>query len=72
VARAFSNGDDLELTLYPGKAAGPQTIKIERLSRDRRYTVSGATTDTLVADASGAANVIVNLNGRTPIRISPA
>ena len=71
VARAFSRGEDLDLTLYPGKSAGPQTIKVERLQRDRRYAVTGATTDTIVADGNGTAQLTVNLSGRTPVHMTP-
>ncbi len=72
VARAFSHGEDLELTLYPGKSAGLQPLRIERLHPNRRYTVTGAATDTLVADASGMARASVVLNARSPVRIAPA
>ncbi len=72
VARAFSHGEDLELTLYPGKSAGPQTIKVERLQRNRRYLVTGAIADAIVADANGAASFAVNLNGRSAVRLTPA
>jgi hypothetical protein len=72
VARAFSRGEDLELTLYPGKSDGQQSLKVERLQPNRRYMVSGAACDTLVADSSGSASLTVRLSGRSPVRITPA
>ncbi len=74
VARAFSHSEDLELTLYPGKSPGRQTIKVERLQRHRRYAVTGSNTgtETVVADGEGAASLVVNLHERTPVRLTPA
>ncbi len=72
VARAFSRGDDLDLTLYPGKSNGPQPIQVERLQPNRRYAVIGATTPVVVADANGNATLAVDLNGRTSVNIGPA
>lgn len=71
VARAFSRGEDLELTLYPGKLPGKQSLKIERLQINRPYAVTGATTDTIVADGNGVAKIDVDLNGRTPVNVKP-
>ena len=71
VARAFSRGDDLDLALYPGKSPGRQSLKIERLQINRRYAVTGAATDTIVADSNGTAQLDVDLNGRTPVSIKP-
>lgn len=71
VARAFSRGDDLDLALYPGKSPGRQSLKIERLQINRRYAVTGAATDTVVADSNGIASIDVDLNGRTPVSIKP-
>lgn len=74
VAKAFSNGDDLQLVLYPGKAAGQQTIRIERLRPDTEYTAQGAdvSTPTVKADPAGKLDLVVALSGRTAITLSPA
>jgi hypothetical protein len=72
VARAFSNGDDLELVLYPGANSGPQNIRIERLRPGSKYAMRNGTEHAFTADNNGAASLSVELNGRTPIHIVPA
>jgi hypothetical protein len=70
VARAHSQGDDLDLVLYPGAQPGPRTLRIERLRPGARYTMAGAREGILGADESGAASVEIDLRGRTPLRIA--
>lgn len=72
VSKAFSHGDDLELVLYPGRGAGAQRLGLERLQPNATYAVTGATVNTLVADAQGKATLSVELNGRTPVHLKPA
>lgn len=71
VARATSNGDDLHLVLRPGRESSVEVLRLARLQPVRRYRVSGATTDALVADAGGRARVSVVLNGRSEVRLEP-
>ena len=73
VAKAFSNGEDLNLVLYAGLPKKPQqTIGLSRLQAGRRYTVRGVPgTDAVTADASGNASLAVELKGRTEIVLSP-
>lgn len=72
VARAFSDGDDLQLVLYPGGTQRRQMLGLERLRPDTRYRVEGAVTEQIIADASGRANLSVDLEGRTPVNVLPA
>jgi hypothetical protein len=72
VARAFSNGDDLELVLYPGANPGRQDIRVERLRPGSKYAMRNGSEHTFTADNNGAASLSVELNGRTPIHIVPA
>jgi hypothetical protein len=73
VAKAFSRGADLELVLFPGKGAGPQLVKIERLAPYGHYTVRSAQGDAaLQADSDGVAQLTVQLDGRTAVTIQPA
>ncbi|HUA35514.1 MAG TPA: hypothetical protein VMA09_18030 [Candidatus Binataceae bacterium] len=72
VARAFSNGDDLDLVLYPGMSDSSQNIRIERLRAGANYVMRNGTEHQFQADDSGAALLTVDLKGRTPIRIIPA
>jgi hypothetical protein len=74
VARAMSmHGDDLELVLYNGAAAGHQRLTLERLRPRTAYIVKGDGIDMeLTADSSGYASLVVHLDGRTALRIAPA
>jgi hypothetical protein len=72
VARAFSAGENLELVLYPGAAAGVQRLGVERLKPRAIYQVRGASEQRLVADANGSAWLDVALRGRTALEIVPA
>ena len=60
VGRAFSNGDDLELVLYPGTSEGPQQLRIERLRPGARYAMRNGSDHPFVADNSGAADLSVS------------
>lgn len=71
VAKAYSHGDDLDLVLHNGRAAGPQRIGLARLQPGREYRVSGAAAQQFHADGAGCANLEVVLDGRTELRIEP-
>ncbi|MFD1189552.1 linalool dehydratase/isomerase domain-containing protein [Phenylobacterium conjunctum] len=72
VARAFSHGEDLELTLYPGAGDGAQALGLARLTPGAAYAVTGATPARIVAGADGMADLSVTLSGRTEVRVTPA
>jgi hypothetical protein len=70
VAKAFSRGDDLDLVLYPGAGSGPQKIGIERLKPGATYELRAAQQTTrFQADDRGAASLVVELSGRTPLQV---
>jgi hypothetical protein len=71
VARAISDGEDLSLVLYPGAAQGVVSVRIERLLPAGRYLIESDHPGTVSADATGALELQINLQGRTPIRIVP-
>jgi hypothetical protein len=71
VARAFSDGEDLSLVLYPGGAPGRQTIKVERLRPGRRYNVRGASVSEFSANPEGTMDLELILDGRVQVSISP-
>lgn len=72
VAKAFSHGEDLELVLYPGEAAGPQRIKLERLKPQGNYRLTTPTGETTFdADNQGFYELDANIEGRTPLTIRP-
>jgi hypothetical protein len=69
VARAHSLGGDLELVLYPGVQPGPQRLRLERLRPGALYALNGARENVCRADDTGAASIVVDLQGRTPVHI---
>jgi Linalool dehydratase/isomerase len=69
VARAISDGNGLDLVLYPGAASGPQKIVIERLKPGANYELRGAREATFRADDRGVASFEVELRGRTPLHL---
>lgn len=71
VAKAFSNGTDLELVLYPGSGQGERALRIGRLDAGRPYRVR-QTGETLVADEDGRIVLGVHLSGRTPVTLEAA
>ncbi|HSD09402.1 MAG TPA: hypothetical protein VLF14_00330 [Candidatus Binatia bacterium] len=71
VARAFSDGADLDLVLYPGAANGTQKIAIARLRPGAAYELHGAREMTFQADDRGVASLEVELRGRTPLHVVP-
>jgi hypothetical protein len=72
VARAWSDGERLQLVLHPGSAPGVQRLGLARLRPGGAYQVRGAVSQRLVADAEGAAAIDVALMGRTALEIAPA
>ena len=68
VARAVSDGNDLDLVLYNGSEPDEQTLTIERLQPNSSYSVEGASIDTCVSDENGRLKIAVYLSGRTPVR----
>lgn len=72
VARAFSDGNDLELVLYPGAAPGVQDIRVERLRPGAKYLMRNGTERSFTADQGGATSLSVELHGRTPVHIVPS
>ncbi len=72
VARAFSNGEDLELVLYPGANPGAQNIRLERLRPGANYVMRNGTEHRFTADNSGAADLQIELRDRTRAHITPA
>jgi hypothetical protein len=72
VARACSNGENLELVLYPGAAPGVQRLGFERLRPGASYQVRGASSARLIADSDGKSELDVVLHGRTALEVAPA
>jgi hypothetical protein len=71
VAHAFSDGEDLSLVLYPGGAAGAQTLQFGRLRPGCIYNIRGAAVERVTAAYDGSAEVSAVLDGRTEVRIAP-
>lgn len=71
VAKAFSDGTDLQLVLHPGRAAGPQRLTVERLAPDADY-VAEPQGVMIRADAAGIAHFDLIVDGRTETRLRRA
>ena len=69
VARAISDGQDLDLVLYNGGAPGTQRLKIERLQPSTRYRLEGALMAQVSSAGDGSLSLDVPLDGRTPLRL---
>ncbi|MEJ7716664.1 MAG: hypothetical protein WKF31_01390 [Thermoleophilaceae bacterium] len=72
VARAVSDGHDLDLVLRPGDGPRRVALGVERLVPGRSYAVEGlGPTDRVVADDRGGAVLEVDLAGRVEVRLRP-
>ena len=70
VAKAYSHdGVGLDLVLYDGKGAGKQTLGLERLKANGKYTIGK---QAFTADGEGNARIEVELDGRTQLTVAPA
>jgi hypothetical protein len=72
VGRAYSNGDDLEMVLYPGTPKRSHQVRIERLRPGAKYAMRNGSEHAFTADSSGAAALPIELEGRTRVHIVPA
>lgn len=73
VAKAVSDGKNLELVLLPGMAdgSGVQTrLGFSRLRPGARYLLQGQADAAVMADTEGCAELAVTLSGRTEIRLA--
>ncbi|MEQ8659388.1 MAG: hypothetical protein RLW62_01085, partial [Gammaproteobacteria bacterium] len=52
VAKATSDGEDLDLVLYPGRGDGPQAIGFARLQPGRHYALDGPATRAVPASSA--------------------
>ena len=70
VARAYSNGRDLELVLHPGVRPGERhELGLSRLRPDARYWIEGGVAKEVVADPAGNARIEIVLDGRTDVKL---
>lgn len=69
VAKAVTDGTALDLVLRPGAGPTRTSLHLARLVPGRTYTVTGALTDTVVADPQGRATIGVDLGDRLEVRV---
>jgi hypothetical protein len=72
VARAVTDGRRLDAVFQPGADTGTFEISLAQLKPGLRYTVVGATSDSVTAGPDGKAELTVNLEGRLEFNIVPA
>lgn len=72
VARAWSDGRNLDAVFMPGTGGGRFAIPLSQLEPGRRYALSGACEDMLVADAQGQGTFTIDLRQRLSITVTPA
>ncbi|MBX7435118.1 hypothetical protein JDV09_23900 [Mycobacterium sp. Y57] len=71
VARALTDGSDLDLVLYPGTGPHRARLGIARLQPNRTHRVGGAVEPTVTADERGLGYVDVDLDARTAVSLAP-
>ncbi|WP_181779178.1 linalool dehydratase/isomerase domain-containing protein, partial [Pseudonocardia pini] len=71
VAKAVSDGADLDVVLRATNGGGRIEVGLARLVPGTKYTVDGAVDTDLVADDDGRATLTVDLDGRRELRVSP-
>ena len=71
VARAVTDGRDLQLVLRPGNGYVRTELEIDRLVPGTTYRLAGATQDAVTADRDGTARVTVDLDSRVEIHVVP-
>jgi hypothetical protein len=70
VAKACSNGENLELVLYNGTENQKADIIITRLKKDTKYCIKETGTE-FISDSSGKAVLSCTINGRTALTVVP-
>jgi len=68
VAKAWSDGENLDLVLYDGEGAVSSIIKLERLRPNQKYQLGD---QNFKADAAGRSAIQVQVNGRTALCLKP-
>ena len=71
VAKAVTDGQDLQCVLHPGDGPVRARLQVDRLRAGGRYAVRGATCDEVVADDQGRVTLEVDLGGRTELTVEP-
>jgi hypothetical protein len=72
VARAVSDGHDLDLVLRPGRSGGRFRLRVERLDPGREYRAGGAVQEAVRSGPGGVAEFDVDLDSRREVRVTPA
>lgn len=70
-ARAVSDGAALAAVLYPGADGGRVELALGGLRPDAAYRCEGAMEKNATADAQGRLRIVVELDGRRELRVSP-
>ena len=71
VARAVTDGRDLQLVLRPGNGTGRHRLRIDRLEPGGAYAATGTVDATVTAAPDGTAHLDVDLDDRLEVRLAP-
>jgi hypothetical protein len=71
VSKAVSDGRGLDLDLCPGTTGQRAGLRLDRLQPGRDYVAHGAVDSAISADAAGAAQIAVDIAGRTKVVVRP-
>ena len=71
VSRAVTDGQALDAVFRSTNGGGRFDVELSQLRPNGEYDLTGATAESLVADAQGRATVEVELNGRRELRLTP-
>ena len=72
VSKAVSDGRGLDLVLCPGTTGQRAGLRLDRLQPGRDYVAHGAVDSVISANAAGAAQIAVDIAGRTEVVVRPA
>lgn len=72
VARAVTDGRELDLVLQPGNSGGRTVLGIDRMLPRHDYQVSGALENAVTADGNGCARLTVDIDSRREVLLRPA
>jgi len=69
VAKAVSDGVNLDIVFYPGQESGGFEITLAQLKPNRHYQCQGAASEKIIGNSDGQATFRVVVDGRSPLQV---